>query len=344
MEPRRILQLILAVIAGLTITVTIVIGDNDKTERHNLSPKAERVLDKIEKKGLADTRGDSAKDETPEGTPLEDAEKAENLEALSQVRAVATTTIPDEQTLASVGEVGCRSMFLGTNFSSRNGSRPALLVAHYTVSPNLVGWGDALGIRSFFNRSSTQASSNYVIDREANCLYIVRESHKAWTQGAMNPWSISIEFISRGASEPFTEAQWRKGAAVFAASAKRWGIPIRRGSAPGCSVVRSGIVDHNMLGCGNNHFDISPFPVSKLVRYAREAASGRSALRNKDVKAIHRRCFHRNRKLHAKRLVVRRKNARFARRWRREIVSRVHHSRGARHSALVQALPGRSCR
>lgn len=339
-ELKKYLQAALLILATLTISITVVVSTGDGGGDATVKAKGKPVITKPLKEHSED-----AKDETPAGTPLADPEKAEDLQVLSQVRALETTSVPKEETLATVGEIGCRSDFLSTNFSSRNGARPALLVAHYTVSPNVFGWGDVFGVRGFFNRSSTQASSNYLIDKEAHCDYIVRERDKAWTQGAMNPWSISIEFISRGASEPFSESQWRKGAAVFAATAKRWGIPIRRGSAPGCTVVRSGIVDHNQLGCGNDHFDISPFPVDKLVRYAREAATGVSALKKGDRRAINRRCFHRSKKLHTRRgTAARHRQVHWVRHWRHEIKHRATHTRGARHRALVKALPGRSCR
>jgi N-acetyl-anhydromuramyl-L-alanine amidase AmpD len=64
-------------------------------------------------------------------------------------------------------------------------------VLHYTVSPNRVGWSDVNAVVAEFANPAFQASSNYVIDGEGHCAYIVRESDKAWTQAAANPFAIS---------------------------------------------------------------------------------------------------------------------------------------------------------
>jgi hypothetical protein len=127
------------------------------------------------------------------------------------------------------------------------------------VSRNVAGTSDVNAIWNYFNRDATDASSNYIIDAEGNCIYAVPESAKAWTQGAMNPYSISIEFIGTGAASDWTNAALAKGAQVFASAAKRWGIPARWGSAPSCTVLRSGILDHDALGCGNTHTDVGPY-------------------------------------------------------------------------------------
>lgn len=175
---------------------------------------------------------------------------------------------------APVSQPGCTTKLLGTNFSSRSGVQPRLIVLHYTVSKNVAGWSDVDAIRNYFNRSSTQASSHYLIDFEGNCELIVRESNKAWTQGNMNPHSVSIEFIAVGSERVWPEAGLRKGAKVVAAIAKRIGVPIRRGSAPACFVLLSGILDHDALGCGNSHTDVSPyFPWTKFMAYTKEAAA-----------------------------------------------------------------------
>lgn len=187
--------------------------------------------------------------------------------------------------LATPSQRGCITDLIQTNFSSRAGTRPKMLVGHLTVSRNSAGWGDVNAIRSWFNQSRAQASSNYIIDAEGNCKYIVPETAKAWTQGAANPVSISIEFIHFSTTNPdekWTEAQLRKGALVFADASKRWGIPIRLVNPSGCTWP-AGVTDHDRLECGNSHVDVGTresgsgvhvgtFPMTKFISYVKAAA------------------------------------------------------------------------
>lgn len=217
--------------------------------------------------------------ETPPGSPLaKDPLLRAAAIATSQTAAKKTTSGPDTPSegrpLATPSQRGCASREV-RNFSSRMGARPALLVLHYTVSRNRPGTGDVDAIVNYFNDPRAQASSQYVIDFEGNCAYIVQEQDKAWTQGFFNPWSISIEFIAVGDEPVWPEAGLRKGALVFADSAKRWGIPIRWASVDGCKIVRSGIIDHDALDCGNVHTDVTPyFPKGRFLQLVREAYGG----------------------------------------------------------------------
>lgn len=170
--------------------------------------------------------------------------------------------------LATPSQPGCTTRLLSTNFNSRGGVRPSMFVLHYTVSANRDGLSDVEAIFNFFNRSSSQASSNYIIDAEGNCWLIVPETARAWTQGAFNSASISIEFIAIGSES----TEWwkrsdglRKGARVVADSTKRWGIPVRFVNPVECTVT-AGITDHNRLECGNTHTDVEPnFPYARFM-------------------------------------------------------------------------------
>lgn len=180
--------------------------------------------------------------------------------------------VPDVTTLASFSQPGCETRAVG-NFSSRNGLRPGIIVLHYTVSPNRPGVSDVQAIVVYFNNPRSQASSNYVIDNEGHCAYIVSELNKAWTQGNMNPASAcSFEVINTGHESTYIGPKGGPGikklGRVVADCAKRWGIPLRIGATSGCSVTRTGIVDHNSLACGNFHTDITPFSVSPVVAAA----------------------------------------------------------------------------
>lgn len=184
--------------------------------------------------------------------------------------AVASIDVPSQ--------FGCRNNFITTNFSSRGGEAPRLLVLHYTVSTNRPGEDDVFAIRNFFNSPPSDVSSNYVIDFEGHCQYIVNESAKAWTQLFFNPFSVSIEFIANGHE---TKEQWltdglpglKKGARVFADAAKRYGIPLEYVNPVGCEVPK-GITDHERLECGNSHTDVQPnFPYGRFLELAKEFAA-----------------------------------------------------------------------
>ena len=133
------------------------------------------------------------------------------------------------------------------------------------------GWSDVDGITGYFARASTNASSNYVVDNEGHCNYIVPESGKAWTQAGFNPVSISVEQINTGREPTYAgTAGLAQTARIARDASKRWGIPLRRGRVSGCSVVTSGIVAHKDLGaCGGGHFDISPYSVDQVIKAAK---------------------------------------------------------------------------
>jgi len=186
-------------------------------------------------------------------------------EQAAQIRA---TEIPLPTAGASQGFAGCVTRFV-VNQSSRNGVRPRVQVLHYTVSPNRPGWSDVNAIVALFNTPSFQASSNFVIDGEGNCAYIVPIEAKAWTQAAANPFAVSYEIINTGSESVYlAPAGLAKLRQVMRAVAVRTGIPLLRGAVNGCTVTRRGIVQHADFGiCGGGHDDISPFSVQPIVDF-----------------------------------------------------------------------------
>lgn len=205
------------------------------------------------------------RDETP---PLAEQVAPGELTAAQEAAARIKATQPPLPTAgASAGFIGCRTQFV-QNQSSRHGVRPQLQVLHYTVSHNILGWADVNAIVAFFDRSSTQASSNFVIDAEGNCAYIVPIEEKAWTQAAANPYSVSYEVINYGNELQFmTSAGYAKLRSVMEQVSVRTGIPMRAAIVNGCVPVRSGITDHQSFGyCGGGHHDIGPFPLAKILR------------------------------------------------------------------------------
>lgn len=280
-DVRRLLLIVLTVLAGAAVTVVVSSPDEHGHRSITVSVGSARSSDVAHHDGL--------RDETPGGVDpriLEAGRQQQERLAFSDQLPIVT---PD----AAPAQRGCRTRLV-QNFSSRRGVAPRLEVAHYTVSHNVTGWGDVDAIVGLFDQASFQASSNFVIDAEGNCAYIVRTSDKAWTQAAANPVSISIEFVAMGNEGRLSAAAVAKGARVFADQGRLWKIPARLGSISGCVVQRGGIVDHAMLGeCGGGHHDLKPFgngttgPTSRaqdavrlgpLVRATAALAGGPSAV------------------------------------------------------------------
>lgn len=211
--------------------------------------------------------------EEPAGVPQQLLERVQKQQdALAQNDQLPAVT-PD----AAPQQRGCVTRLV-QNYSSRRGVAPRLFVLHYTVSPNRPGWSDVYAVASLFDRAAFAASSNYIIDNEGHCLYIVRESDKAWTQAAANPVAVSVEVINSGHEPTYAaKAGLKKIGLVAHDVAKRWQFPLQRGVVAGCLVVRPGIVQHKDLGaCGGGHFDISPFSVAPVIAAAK--AYGASTL------------------------------------------------------------------
>lgn len=282
-----VLTVCVAAIVGIFVGISLT-GEKAEKARAvfgvTLGEKGQELYQQI-KSESPDKQHVDLQNETPPGSPLyNDPEAAAQaqLEAqkVAKEQTVGPDDVPDPRTLAEPNQRGCRSGPWVVNKSSRNGARPAELTAHLTVSRNVAGWGDVNAIAAWFNNPRAQASSNYIIDAEGHCRYIVNEAYKAWTQGFQNPWTISIEFIhfsTTSTTEKWTQAQLKKGALVFHDAHKRWGIPIRLVNPSGCGVP-AGVTDHDRLECGNEHVDVGTqqpgagvhqgtFPMTKFVNY-----------------------------------------------------------------------------
>lgn len=153
---------------------------------------------------------------------------------------------------------------------------PTEFCLHYTVSPNIVGWGDVRGIQGFFKRTMA-ASSTYIGDFEGHFLQMVPLTHKAWTQGAFNPFCrASIEMIATGRE---TRQQWlestlikgRKLASLMHDVMKAYHLPLKFVDPVGCAAP-PGYTDHNHIECGNSHTDVAPnFPFDVLRKQLAES-------------------------------------------------------------------------
>ncbi len=187
---------------------------------------------------------------------------------------------------ASGGVPGCRTQFV-RNQSSRRGVKPTVQVGHYTVSPNRPGWSDVDAITAFFDRSSSQASSHFIIDAEGNCAYIVPIEAKAWTQGGGNPWAVSYEIIATGRENVYLGAAgYTKLRSVMRWVSARTGIPMRRGAISGCAPSKSGIVQHADGGsCWGGHHDVGPFDFAAIVRNVTQGRCDTKCARTRSLRS-----------------------------------------------------------
>jgi hypothetical protein len=225
----------------------------------------------------------------PAATP--DAQLQAAQEAADRVRR---TQAPLPTAGATAGFQGCRTSFV-RNQSSRRGVRPQWQVLHLTVSPNRPGWSDVNAIVALFDRTSSQASSNFVIDSEGHCAYVVPIEAKAWTQAAANPFSVSYEIVNTGGEAVYLgKAGMAKLRSVVHEVARRTGIPLRRGSTNNCAPGRSGLVQHKDFGiCGGGHVDILKFNANTII--GQLVGSGQAPLTAAQAKACGTLQFHRRR-------------------------------------------------
>lgn len=289
-----ILAVVVASFAGATVAVTI---DDDGP-----GPQPARTIIQFPG-GVAVSKAalDAARPDAASGLP-DKGQRAETISPQTKREissdAKAGTSGSDSPTPivqgASFSERGCRTIPV-RNYSGRGSLRPGLGVAHFTVSKNRPGWGDVLAVVSLFNNPRYQASSNYVIDAEGHCAYIVPESAKAWTQGNMNPFSAcSVEQIGDQTDNGYRGAGLAKAAQVFGDCFHRWGIPRRLGRTGGrCAIERTGLVDHYELGCGNDHTDIRPWsPLTLVALVNRMGGRAGSILTRRERLIVSRTAFH----------------------------------------------------
>lgn len=264
---------ILAVLIGGGVAVVTVIPDDGTTpatltvdvDGLDAGKAPDRTIEvpKTVVQAVAPALEDQLQNEAPAGAPAGDLAAAEK-----QAADIAETQLPLPTAGATAGFAGCRTSFV-RNQSTRRGVRPQVQVLHYTVSANRPGWADVNAVVALFNRSSSQASSNFVIDGEGHCAYIVPIEAKAWTQAAGNPFSISYEIIDTGHEVTYMAAAgFAKLRSVAREVARRTHIPMRRGTvSSSCTVTRTGIVQHRDWGtCGGGHTDIYPFGVDQVVQ------------------------------------------------------------------------------
>jgi hypothetical protein len=240
-----------------TVTITVNEAPNDGAPTVKITVPKQSVKDAAT--GNPDLK---QHDETPPGTSEKEIAAVKRAADLNR-----KLTDPLPTAGASAGFQGCVTRFV-RNQSGRGGIRPQWQVLHYTVSRNVSGWSDVNAIVALFDRSSAQASSNFVIDAEGHCAYIVPIESKSWTQAAANPFSVSYEIINSGSESTFMGAAgYARLKSVMTQVKNRTGIPLRAGTTRGCAPGSSGIVQHFDFGtCGGGHHDIKPFSKTAVIK------------------------------------------------------------------------------
>jgi hypothetical protein len=152
--------------------------------------------------------------------------------------------------------------------SSRNGVKPSLIVLHDTEGGNVPNsTKDLQGLGDYFDRLSTQASSNVAVDSDGYSAQYVPDKAKAWAQAAYNPQALSIEQIGFMTQKSWPEAQLKKTAQYIAYWSKTYGIPITYSTS-------HGVCEHKNLGAkGGGHLDCGPtYPFDRVLSLARDYA------------------------------------------------------------------------
>jgi hypothetical protein len=154
--------------------------------------------------------------------------------------------------------------------------KPTLIVIHDTEGGNIPhSHRDLSGLADWFDRISTQASSNVADDQDGNSARFVDDDRKAWAQAFYNSHALSIEqigFATDDWTNPAKDKQIRETARWIALWHRRYGIPLQKARiSPDGRIITPGVIQHRALGhLGGDHHDVSSlYPGAKVLRYAR---------------------------------------------------------------------------
>jgi N-acetyl-anhydromuramyl-L-alanine amidase AmpD len=167
------------------------------------------------------------------------------------------------------------------NRSSRNGSRPRLMVLHTTEGDNHPGIRDLEGLAGWFDNPDAQASSHVGIDAEGNCVRMVPDTEKAWTQGNHNPFCLSIEQVGHASfTRRFWMLRYRRGHNRVAKQLGEWSIKY---DIPLEHSTSHGVCEHVDISGPGGHTDCGPgYPLQYVLwragRHKLLMTGGRPAL------------------------------------------------------------------
>lgn len=195
---------------------------------------------------------EDAKDETPPGVTPEELKKAKST----------PPGVGKPKPVGGAQLLSCRDHFV-RNFSDRApNTKVSMFVLHYTVSST----ASFDAIWNLFNTPSFGASSHYLLGVTGRCERLVPNTKKAWTQGAFNSVSESVEIVcctsnpsrSWWLDQPIIKNNLLASLIVDRLRAR--GLPPNLVNPGACTPI-AGFTDHNRLECGNTHIDVgSNFP------------------------------------------------------------------------------------
>lgn len=206
------------------------------------------------------------RDDTPDAVPAATLEQAAAAEKkLAEPLPPLTAPLP----VGGAQGYSCRNDYANRGFGVRSAPKVMTFILHYTVSPNVPGWSDVDGVGDYLERVGL--SAHRIMDFEGHCETKVPFDKNAFTEGAFNSTSESVEIVATGRE---TRAQWLAApifrdailAAMVRDRLRARGLPLRFVDPVGCT-AKLGYSDHNHLECGNNHSDVAPaFPFDVFQR------------------------------------------------------------------------------
>lgn len=163
------------------------------------------------------------------------------------------------------------------NKSSRNGTKPRLIVLHDTESHDRPGKGDLASLVDWFNNPLAKVSAHVIVDGEGKSARCVKDEDKAWQCMDFNSISLGIEQVGFAT---FTQLLWNrdkraqllKVAKYIAYWSHKYGIPIQPAVVGVSGTVHTpGITTHASLGLsgGGHHDPGKSYPFSAVLRAAR---------------------------------------------------------------------------
>lgn len=167
---------------------------------------------------------------------------------------------------------GCKTRFLPTNWSYRNGVTPKWMAPHFAANRDIPNSrAEVDGLTGYGSNPAARVSWHFNLDKDGNCDYNVPIRYKAWTISNANPYSINFEVSGSGEAPYLRRGGYKQLARIWIYVHEAYpGIPLRVGSVSNCSSGAAGWITHWMTGdCGGNHSDISPHKLAEVVAKVR---------------------------------------------------------------------------
>lgn len=291
MSTNRLLSLVGALIVlvfGVVIGISVDSGDGGKTHTIHITTKAPAPIAQQAPEGDLQQEAPPASDPhatiAPQDSDLRDQTPPGVSQDVLQAGKEKTDKLGTDAGVSDTAQPvgGAQNYSVTKDFSGHvysdffSNVTPTEFCLHYTVSPNITGWGDVRGVQGFFKRTMA-ASATFIGDFEAHILQMVPLDHKAWTQGAFNPFCrASFEIIATGKE---TRQQWlnstlikgHKLSSLMHDVMKMYHLPLKFVDPVGCAAI-PGYTDHHHIECGNNHTDVAPnFPFDVLKKQLAES-------------------------------------------------------------------------